>query len=57
MQKAIQKTHDKNYARRLMAILMLHRATSLAMLAECSAVAVPSSDAELIGSRCRVLQD
>lgn len=25
MQKAIHKTHDKNYARRLIAILMLHR--------------------------------
>jgi len=25
MQKAIHKTHDKNYARRLTAMLMLHR--------------------------------
>ncbi|OCE06019.1 transposase [Shigella sonnei] len=25
MQKAIHKTHDKNYARRLPAMLMLHR--------------------------------
>ncbi|ENT6468571.1 TPA: hypothetical protein ACV7SO_005633, partial [Escherichia coli] len=25
MQKAIYKTHDKNYARRLTAMLMLHR--------------------------------
>lgn len=25
MQKTIQKTHDKNYARRLLAMLMLHR--------------------------------
>ncbi|EFZ52982.1 transposase, IS630 family [Shigella sonnei 4822-66] len=57
MQKAIHKTHDKNYARRLTAMLMLHRATVSATLPERSAAPVPLLDAGLTGSRSRVLRD
>ncbi|EIG90566.1 hypothetical protein OkiPb00131_45350 [Escherichia coli] len=33
MQKAIYKTHDKNYARRLTAMLMLHRSARVSDVA------------------------
>lgn len=33
MQKAIHKTHDKNYARRLTALLMLHRGARVSNVA------------------------
>jgi hypothetical protein len=38
MQKAIHKTRDKNHARRLTAMLMLHRGEPSVMLPEHSAV-------------------
>jgi len=54
MQKAIHKTRDKNHARRLTAMLMLHRGE---MLPERSAAPVHPLDAGLTGSHCRVSKD
>ncbi|EJL19953.1 transposase, is630 family [Shigella sonnei str. Moseley] len=57
MQKAIHKTHDKNYARRLTAMLMLHRGDRVSDVARTLCCAVPLLDAGLTGSRSRVLRD
>lgn len=57
MHKAIHKTHDKNYARRLTAMLMLHRGTVSVTLPERFAAPAPLLGTGLSGSRSRVLRD
>ncbi len=54
MQKTIHKTRDKNHARRLTAMLMLHLESASVTLPERSAVPAHLSDAGLTGSLCRV---
>ena len=54
MQKATHKTCDKNYARRLIAMRMLHGVSGSVMLPERSVAPVHPLDAGLTGSRCRV---
>ena len=54
IQKAIHKTHDKNHARRLTAMLMLQRVDSVSSR---SAVPVHLWDDGLTGLHCMVLKD
>ncbi len=54
MQKTIHRTHDKNHARRLTAMLMLHRAAASATLPEPSAAPVHLWGAGLTGLPCMV---
>jgi hypothetical protein len=56
MQKAIHKTRDKNYARRLTTMLMLHGASASVMWPEHSAVPAHRLVAGLTGSLCLVLK-
>lgn len=55
MRKIIQKTRDKNHARRLIAMLILYRTESV-RLPEHSAVLAPQSGAGLTGLRYQVLK-
>lgn len=57
MQKTIHKMRDKNHARRLTAMLMLHRGDSVSMLPERSVVPVHQWGDGLTGLPLRVLQD
>lgn len=56
MQKAIHKTLDKNYARRLTAILMLHQGDHVSDVARTICSPIPLLSTRLTGSRWRTEQ-
>lgn len=58
MLKIIHKTKDKNHARRLTAMLMLHGGDTVSHFArmQCAAVPAHRSVAGLTGSHCQVLK-